>query len=93
MNKGFLFATSSQKIKSHVVESQITSLVWPFLSLTEKQPTVNHMIFFNDPFSQFYQYSVRNSPRQSANAESFAEAYLGFLVAASAKKMPRQLDF
>ena len=27
VNKGFLFATSSQKIKSYAVESQITSLV------------------------------------------------------------------
>ena len=36
--------------------------------------------------------SVRNSPRQSANAEAFAEAYLCFLVSASAKKMPRQLN-
>ena len=34
MNKGFLFATSSRKIKSHVVESQITLLVWACLSLT-----------------------------------------------------------
>ena len=35
--------------------------------------------------------SVRNSPRQSANAEPFAEAYLHFVVFASAIKMPRQL--
>ena len=28
VDEGFLFATSNQKIKSHVVESQITSLVW-----------------------------------------------------------------
>ena len=35
MNKGFLFATSSRKIKTHVVESQITSLVWPSYSYTE----------------------------------------------------------
>ena len=28
VNKGFLFATSSWKIKSHVVESQVTLLVW-----------------------------------------------------------------
>ena len=32
--------------------------------------------------------SVRNSPRQSANAE----AYLCFLVSAPAKEMPRQLN-
>ena len=29
---------------------------------------------------------IRNSPRQSVNAEAFAEAYLRFLVSASAKK-------
>ena len=52
MNKGFLFATSSRKIKSHVVESQITLLVWPCLSLTEKQRTINHMIIFNDSISE-----------------------------------------
>ena len=59
VNKGFLFATSSQKIKSHVVESQITSLVSPCLSLTEKQRTVNHMIIFNDSVSKFDQCRVR----------------------------------
>ena len=58
MNKGFLFATSSRKIKSHVVESQITLLVWPCLSLTEKQRTINHMIIFNDSISKFYQCSI-----------------------------------
>ena len=30
--------------------------------------------------------SIRNLPQQSANAEAFAEAYLCFLVSASAKK-------
>ena len=48
------FATSIQKIKSHVVESQMMSLVWPWLSLTEKQRTINHMIIFNDSVSKFY---------------------------------------
>ena len=33
VNKGFLFATSNRKIKSHVVENQITLLVWANLSL------------------------------------------------------------
>ena len=36
--------------------------------------------------------SVRNSLPQSANAEVFADAYLCFLVSASAKKIPRQLN-
>ena len=34
MNKGFLFATSSWKIKIHAVESQITVLILACLSLT-----------------------------------------------------------
>ena len=57
VDKGFLLATSNQKIKDHVVECQITSLVWPWLSLTEKQRTINHMIifFFNDSVNKFYQ--------------------------------------
>ena len=59
VNKDFLFATSNWKIKSHVVESQITLLVWPCLSLTEKQHTINHMIIFNDLISKFYQCSIR----------------------------------
>ena len=44
VDRGFLFATSSRKIKSHVVQSQITSLVWPWLLLTEKQRIVNYVI-------------------------------------------------
>ena len=36
--------------------------------------------------------SIRNLPRQSANAEAFAEAYLHFIVFASAIKMQRQLN-
>ena len=78
MNKGFLFATSSRKIKSHVVESQITLLVWPCLSLTEKQRTINHMIIFNDSISKFYQCSIQGFWRG-----------ICFLVSASAKKIPR----
>ena len=37
-------------------------------------------------------YRIQNSPQQSANAEAFAEVYLSFIVSASAKKMPRQLN-
>ena len=59
MNRGFLFATSRRKIESHVVECQITLLVWPCLSLPEKQRTINHMIIFNDSISKFYQCSIR----------------------------------
>ena len=81
MNKDFLFATSIREIKSQVLESQITLLVWSclimFKSLTEKHRTINHMIIFNDSISKFYQCSI------------FVEAYLCFLVSASAKEMPR----
>ena len=54
VDKGFLLATFSRKIKSHVVESQIMSLDWPWLSFTEKQRTINHMIIFDDSVSKFY---------------------------------------
>ena len=38
-------------------------------------------------FSISITFSVQNLPQQSANAETFAEAYLCFLVSASEKKM------
>ena len=79
MNKGFLFATSSRKIKSHAVESQITFFVWPCLSLTEKHRAINHMIILMIQLIRFI----------SAVFEAFAEAYLCFSVSASAKKMLR----
>ena len=79
-----MFATYSQKIKSHVVESHIRSLVWPCLSLTEKQRTVNHKIIFNDSIITYHQCSVRNSLRQLTKAEAFTKASLCFLVSASA---------
>ena len=41
------------------MESQITLLVWPYLSLTEKQRAINHMMVFNDSVSKFYQCSIR----------------------------------
>ena len=44
MDKEFLFATSHRKVKNHVVEIQITLIVWPWLSLAQKQPTINHII-------------------------------------------------
>ena len=65
------------------MKSQITSLVWPCLSLTEKQCTINQMIIFNDSISKFYQCSIR----------AFAEAYLCFLVSASAKKNAEAIKF
>ena len=37
-------------------------------------------------------FSIQNLPRQSANAEAFAEAHLHFMVFASAIEMPRQLN-
>ena len=82
VNKGFLFATSSRKIKSHVVESQITLLVWPCLSLTEKQRTVNHMIILNDSISKFYQCSIRG----------FCQGISMFFSICLGKKMLRQIN-
>ena len=60
VNKGFLFATSSQKIKNHAVESQITFIAClaMFESLTEKRRSINHMIIFNDVINKFYQCSI-----------------------------------
>ena len=92
MNEGFLVVTSSQKIKSHAVESQKASLVWPCLSLTEKQHTVNRMIIFNDSISKFYQsafeiiLSSRRMPRLLPR-HIYVFQYLPW-----PKKMPRQLN-
>ena len=83
MNKGFLFVASSRKINSHIVEVQITLLVWPCLSLTEKQRTINYIIVFN---------VIQSVRFTSAAFEAFAKAYLYFFVSPSAKKMPRQLN-
>ena len=58
MNKRFLFATYSQKIRSHVVESQITLLVKPCLNQLQK---TSHSLShgpFNDSISKFYQCSI-----------------------------------
>ena len=77
MSKGFLFETSSRKIKSHVVESQIKLLVWPCLSLTEKQRTMNHTWSF---------LRIQSVIVTSAAFEAFAETYLCFLVSSSLKK-------
>ena len=56
MNKGFLFATSSREIKSHVADN--FACLPMFKSLTKKHHTINHMIIFNDSISKFYQCSI-----------------------------------
>ena len=76
MNKGFLFATSSRKIKSHVVESQITLLVWPCLNHLQKN--IAQLITWSFLMIQSVSFT-------SAAFEAFAEAYLCFLVPALAK--------
>ena len=58
VNKGFLFAISRQKIKFHVVENQVTLLVWPCLNHLQKNRTIHHMIIFNDSISKFYQCCI-----------------------------------
>ena len=77
MNKGFLFATSSQKIKSHVVESQITLLVWPCLNHLQKNIAQLITCSF---------LMIQSASFTSAAFEAFSEAYPFFLVSASAKK-------
>ena len=80
MNKGFLFATSNRNIKSHVVESQITLLIWPCLSRLQKNITQLITLSF---------LMIHSASFTSAAFEAFAETYLCFLVSASAKKMQR----
>ena len=77
VNKRFLFGASS-----HVVQSQITLLVWPCLSHTEKQRTINHMIIFID---------IQSVSFPSSAFEAFAEPYLCFLQSASAKKKKEEI--
>ena len=84
VNKGFLFATSSRKIKSHVVESQITLLVWPCLNHLQKN--IAQLITWSFLMIQSVSFT-------SAAFEAFAEAYLCFLVSASAKKNAEVIRF
>ena len=84
VNKGFLFATSSQNIKSHVVESQITLLVWPCLNHFQKN--IIQLITWSFLMIQSVSFT-------SAAFEAFAEAYLCFLVSASAKKNAEVIKF
>ena len=58
------------------MESQLTLLVWPCLSLTEKQRTINHKIIL----------MIQSVSFTSGAFEAFAEAYVCFLVSASTKK-------
>ena len=83
-NKGFLFGASSWKIKSHVVESQIALLVCPCLNHLQKN------------IAQLIRWSfliIQSVSFTSAAFEAFAEAYLCFLVSASAKKNAEVMKF
>ena len=82
VSKGFLFATSSQKIKSHVVESQITLLLWPCLNHLQKN--IAQLITWSSLIIQSVSFT-------SAVFEAFAEAYLCFSV--SAKKNAEVIKF
>ena len=77
VTKGFSFATSSQKIKSPVVESEITLLVWPCLNHLQKN--IAQLIALTFLVIQSLSFT-------SAAFEAFARVYLCFLVSASAKK-------
>ena len=76
MNKDFLFATSSRKIKNDVVESQITLIFWPCLNDLKKN--MAQLIIRSFLMIQYLSFT-------SAAFEVFAEAYLSFLVSALAK--------
>ena len=80
MNKDFSFATSSRKIKSYAVKSQIALLVWSCLNHLQK----NIAQLITRLFLMIHSVSFT-----SAAFEAFAKAYLCFLVSASAKKMLR----
>ena len=70
VNKGFLFATSSQKIKSYAVESQITSLV---------SRHVYHLQKNNAQLITWSFLTIQSVSLTSAAFEAFTEAYLCFL--------------
>ena len=82
MNKGFLFATSSGKIKSQVVEGQMTLLVGPCLNHLYIQKNIAQLITGSFLMIQSVSFT-------STAFEAFAKAYLCFLVSASGKKMLR----
>ena len=78
MNKGFLFAKPCQKIKSHVVESKITLLVWSCLNYLQKN--IAQLITRSFLVIQSVNFT-------SAAFEASAEPYLCFLESGSTKKM------
>ena len=84
VNKGFLFATSSRKIKSHVVESQITLLVWPCLNHLQKN--IAQLITWSFLMIQSVSFT-------SAAFEAFAEAYLCFFSICLDRKNAEAIKF
>ena len=66
--KTFYLQPPAKRLKA--VESQITFLVWPWLSLTEKQPIVNHMIIFNGSISKLYKCWQQLHERNVVNFNS-----------------------
>ena len=84
VNKGFLFATSSRKIKNHVVESQITLLVWPCLNHLQKN--IAQLITWSFLMIQSVSFT-------SAAFEAFAEAYLCFFSICLDRKNAEAIKF
>ena len=84
VNEGFLFATSSRKIKRDVVESQITLLVWP--SLNHLLKNITQLITWSFLIIQSVSFI-------GAAFEASVEAYLCFLVSVSAKKNAEVIKF
>ena len=91
-----------QKIKNNsVTQSMLSSFSFKFSSVYLKLQSITCFSFTKHPYSYatflwlFWHLlyktnarfcSIQNSPWQLVNAEAFAEAYLCFLVSASAKK-------
>ena len=86
MNKGFLFATSSRKIKSHVVEDQMTLLVGPCLNHLYIQKNIAQLITGSFLMIQSVSFT-------STAFEAFAETFLCFLVSALEKKNSEVIKF
>ena len=78
MKKGFLFATSAERLKPCRGESNNIACLAMFKSLTEKHHTITRSFLMIQ--------SVRFT---SAAFEAFAKAYLCLLVSASPKEILR----
>ena len=84
MNKGCFFATSNRKIKSHVVEGQITLLIWSYLSHLQKNITQLITLSF---------LMIHSASFTSAAFEAFGEVYLCFFSICLSQKYTEVIKF